>query len=68
MIARILAVAQQVVSGRPDPAVIARELVGLAVETGVPANVLASYLTQESVARANRIADAAEAAKFGGGR
>jgi hypothetical protein len=64
VIARLAALIANI-AGKPDPAVIARELVALAVETGIPANVLASYLTQASVERASRVANAAEAAKFG---
>jgi hypothetical protein len=56
VIARLAALIANI-AGKPDPAVIARELVALAV--------LASYLTQASVERASRVANAAEAAKFG---
>jgi hypothetical protein len=62
---RIRAVAEGV--GRRDPVTIARELLGLALETGVPAALLHEQLTDEAAAYAERVADAAESLKFGDG-
>jgi hypothetical protein len=48
-----------------EPVAIARELLALALETGVPVALLHDHLTDEAAAYAERIADAAEAVKFG---
>jgi len=46
---------------------IFRDVVGLLLDIGVPAHLLRTELDDAAVKRANVVADAAEAAKFGGG-
>jgi hypothetical protein len=52
-------------TGKPDPIAIAKQVVRLGLAF-VPEDDLRAYLTEEAIARAEKLADLAEALKFGG--
>jgi hypothetical protein len=62
---RVVQLVAALIEGRASPAEVARGLLDLAVDTGLPAEELAAYLSASSAAKAEAISDIAQIGRVG---